>query len=217
MKKTTDKTMRLFLILLAIALAISVGIAHVSASMGYLSKTTVFRGHPEILGVQSDNPNIAIYDGDLRLGETADFASYENELPIIEGGDIRYDRGWINAGDGKNPLEVKTFQIAVENGEVVKNLRLHLDIQGNEQLASTVRCGIVMESTNVVAPHVGVISGFSPSENIDISTYLYSMDIPNIYAGCPLQVTTYLWVDKTALAEAGIYKNSDMEVSLVVY
>ncbi len=218
MKKTTDKTTGLFIILLAIALVLSVGIAHTSAAMGYLGKATVFRGHPEILGVQSEDPRITFRFENENLDALADFANPNgDEFPILETHSIYPRNGsWLSAGDGKDPIGGATFQVDTFNVEVVKNIRCHLLVEGNNQLASSIRCGIVTKDSEGTIRY-GLLNGLSGDEGVDISHEPYSVEIPDIYANQPVSITAYLWVDKDALDEAGIYTNSDMEVSLIFY
>lgn len=214
MKKTTDKTMRLFLILLAIALVISVGIAHVSAAMGYLGKATLVKGHPEILGVKSENPQITFLAGEEDLGRVANFAGDTSvDFPILDIADIRFDGEFTCLSD-KQPMLAANFKIATEYG-TAENLRCHLDISGNEQLASVMRCGIAIE-TGPRKKYFTLLHGYASTADVDISSVPYSTSIPPLSTD-PVDVSVYVWVDKTALEEVGVYSNNDMEISLVIY
>ena len=175
----------------------------------------MFRGKPEILGVSSD-PRITLNGGDA----LADLASCDNsEFPILETYSIRPDHDndcWTNAGDGKDPVKGGTLQIGVKNVEVLKNVRCRLLVEGNDQLATSIRCGIVIKDVSN-AEYYYLLNGLAGNEDVDISCRPYSIGLPDIHVGDSLSVTAYIWVDRTALAEAGTYNDNEMEVSLIFY
>lgn len=215
MKKTTVSTNRLFVILLTVVLALNIGAISVAAQLGYLGKATMFKGKIETLGVVSENPQITFIFEDESVGKYADFTTEESsDFPILDNVVYIGDGRWWDISADRGATMAHSFNITTEYGEA-ENLRCHLDVSGNGQLAPCIRVGITLGYPSGECKQA-ILNGFT-DEGEDISVAPYSIDIGTVSADEPVRVDACIWVDKTALAEAGIYKNSEMEVSLVVY
>lgn len=215
MKK--QKTEKLFVVLLAITLAFCVSVASVAASLGYFGKATMFRGRVEMLSVVTENPQIVFMTSDAGepIGEYADVATDAPiDFPVLEKVEY-FDGKWVDTVGGRSPIYASSFKICTEYGSA-ENLRCHLAVNGNIQLAPTVRVGLFFEYATG-GKIATVLNGFNDAANTDISVNPYSADIGYVSADQPVKVTACIWVDKIALTEAGIYGDNEMEVSLVIY
>ena len=214
-KTATTKTAKLFIILTSIVLVIVIGVVSVMASVGYFGRATLFKGKVEILGVVAENPQIKFISEGETLGKYANFATEAPvDFPVLD--EVEYSNGkWADVVSGRSPIYTGSFRIGAEYGSI-DNLRCHLAISGNTQLAPTIRVGLIFEYADGEGI-LSVLKGFNDTTNTDISVYPYSTDIECISTDRTVKVTACIWVDKTALEDAGIYANKEMEVSLVIY
>ena len=212
MKKST-------LAILAIVVIASVMAVTAAATAAILGRVTLFEGHIKTMGAVAENQKIAfIKDGeDEFAGDDVDLTrGEEDEFPVI--GKVAFDPetgDWIS-GSYAIDAPVCRFKVVAVNGNA-ENIRCRLDVDGGYQLAETVRVGITAEYPSGETK-TAILNGFESQSmsEIDISTDEYSFNLGTI-SGEPIRLTARVWIDNEALSAAGIYGNSNMRVSLVMY
>ena len=210
------KRIKLFPAVISAVLMISIATMTAAAALGFFGKATLFKGRIAPLGVVTEDTRIRFIKGEA-LGRVADLANEEIEFPALT--DVKYD---INAGvwlSGEESIPKATptvsFKIASDVGRI-ENLRCRLDIEGEDQLASTIRVGIVLEYPSG-EKKAAILNGFEDVAAVDVSVAPYSMNIGKIDSGEPVSVTAYAWVDKNALSQVGKYADDEFAVSLIIY
>lgn len=212
--KTKTKTRRAMVTLVAV-LVVAVMAISAAAATAFIGRVGLFKGHIKSLGAVSENQKIAFMTTDRFIGDDVDIAEEEVEFPVLK--NVEYDaevNDWVS---GKHSIGTpeSEFKIASVDGEV-ENLRCYLEITGTQQLADTVRVGLIAEYPNGEIKNA-VLHGFKSTADTDISVEPYSFNLGSIAAGEPVKIKTRVWIDYQALAEAGIYGGSDMQISLVIY
>lgn len=212
--KTKTKTRRAMVTLVAV-LVVAIMAISAAAATAFIGRVGLFKGHIKSLGAVSENQKIAFMTTDRFIGDDVDIAEEEVEFPVLK--NVEYDaeaNDWVSGKYSIGTPESE-FKIASVDG-VVENLRCYLEITGTQQLADTVRVGLIAKYPNGETK-ASVLHGFKSTADTDISVEPYSFDIGSITDGEPVIIKARVWIDHKALKDAGVYGSSDMQIKLVVY